>query len=382
MLSKRIAGMLKQYPNPEVAFFATEVLLGQSPDAISTYLLSGLQRQSGRTRGGLNDPSYDALGLTRGWPDDRYLRFFANDPVEKLKQTKWHVYEDGSVNVCLSGRELLHRDLSELSVGTAEELSEKQRLGKVIQDCLDNDEWYDGRRLNQNYRSEVMSVWVAAWVNRWLKAFSKITTLGELVDHYDSILKLARGLADVCDYVAEEHVDPAHLTFNQLLHRSRRWHAAQRRDMMAATAPPSERVYDRGNYGIFKLTTKEALEHEGNFMQHCVGRYWKNVHDGVCEIYSVRNLEGKSVATIEVRPPGAGQVIQIKGPANRPVKKPAELCDTIYYFLESIGATNHTGSCMEPSEARENPDDEHDEHDEHDDGFDDEDFDDKYADWY
>ena len=368
MLSKRIAGMLKQYPNPEVAFFATEVLLDTSP-----YLTSGLRRRK----------RDDSVELMTGRPDDRYLHFFVNDPVEKLKQTKWHVYEDGSSNVCLSGRDLLHRDvfasLASLNDWRGRSVaeffkepsaSEKQMLGKVIQGYLDADEWYDGRRLNQNYRTEIMAVWVGAWVNRWLKAFSKITTLGELIDHYESIAKLARGLGDVCDYVAEERVDPAHLTFNQLLHRSRRWHAAQRRDMMAAAAPPSERVYDRGNYGIFKLTTREALEHEGNFMHHCVERYWNKVHDGVCEIYSVRNLDGKSVATIEVRPPGAGQVIQIKGPANRPVKKPAELCDTIYYFLESIGATNRTGSCMEPSEARENPDDE----------YDDDEYADEYAD--
>jgi hypothetical protein len=47
--------------------------------------------------------------------------------------------------------------------------------------------------------------------------------------------------------------------------------------------------------------------------------------------------------------------VQIKGPSNRAVTKPLELCDTVYYFLESIGAANRTGSCMEPSQARENP---------------------------
>lgn len=355
MLSKRIAGILKQYPNPEVAFFATEVLL---ENALSPYLTSGLQRPRRSKRRSSEAKQYDILTLTRGRPGDRYLLFSASDPIEKLKQTKWRFVSssylgEGGEDACLSGRELLQRDLTKVEPLTP--------LKEHIQNWLNTGEWYDGKSLNQNYRTEVMSTWVASWVNRWLKAFSKLTTLGELVDHYDSILKIARDIGDVCDYVSEERIDPAHLTFNQLLHRSRRWHAAQRRDMMAAAAPPSERVYDRDNYGIFKLTTREALEHEGNFMGHCVGRYWKDVHDGKCEIYSVRNLEGKSVATIEVRPPDRSlgyrlsNVVQIKGPANRAVKKPAELCDTIYYFLESIGARNNTGSCMAPTEARENP---------------------------
>jgi hypothetical protein len=41
MLSKRIAGILKQYPNPEVAFFATEVLTGNATSVVpSERLLS------------------------------------------------------------------------------------------------------------------------------------------------------------------------------------------------------------------------------------------------------------------------------------------------------------------------------------------------------
>lgn len=223
-----------------------------------------------------------------------------------------------------------------------------------MQAWLKSGEWYNGTTLDQTINTEVMSMWVAVWVNRWLKAFSKLTTIGQLVDHYAEIEKLVRSVGDLCDYVSEERIDPAHLTLNQLLHRSHRWHAAQRRDEMAAAAPPAERVYDRDKYGVFKLTTREALEHEGNFMNHCVGRYWKDVHDGVKDIYSVRNLDGQSVATVEVQ---EGRVVQIKGPSNRAVTKPLELCDTVYYFLESIGAANRTGSCMEPSQARENPDD-------------------------
>jgi len=342
MLSKRIAGILKQYPNPEVAFFATEVLTG---NATSSYLQSGFSRQR---RSDYLTPSMP--------PEDRYLHFSVDDPIEKIKQTEWRVKPDlddwrhaayPAGLPPLQGRDLLRDDLTSLGFDT---------LGNAMQAWLKSGEWYtSGTTLDQTLNTEVMSLWVAVWVNRWLKAFSKLTTIGQLVDHYEEIRKLTSSLVDLCDYVSEERIDPAHLTLNQLLHRSRRWHAAQRRDEMAAASPPSERVYDRDKYGVFKLTTREALEHEGNFMNHCVGRYWKDVHDGVKDIYSVRNLDGQSVATIEVQ---AGRVVQIKGPSNRNVTKPLELCDTVYYFLESIGAANRTGSCMKPSQARENPEDE------------------------
>jgi hypothetical protein len=330
MLSKRIAGILKQYPNPEVAFFATEVLTG---NATSVYLRSGFSRQR-RSRG---IPSNYLTPSNP--PEDRSLRFSVDDPIEKINQTEWRYGPP------LQGREQLRNDLITLGDAT---------VGDAMQAWLKSGEWYNGTTLDQTINTEVMSMWVAVWVNRWLKAFSKLTTIGQLVDHYDAILKVARDIGDVCDYVAAEHIDPAHLTLNQLLHRSHRWHAAEHRDAMAAAAPPAERVYDRDKYGVFKLTTREDLEHEGNFMNHCVRRYWKDVHDGVKDIYSVRNLDGQSVATVEVQ---AGRVVQIKGPSNRAVTKPLELCDTVYYFLESIGAANRTGSCMEPSQARENPDD-------------------------
>jgi hypothetical protein len=346
MLSKRIAGILKQYPNPEVAFFATEVLTG---NATSVYLQSGFSRQR-RSRG---IPSNYLTPSNP--PEDRYLRFSVDDPIEKIKQTEWRLKPDlddwrhaayPAGLPPLQGRELLRDDLITLGFGT---------LGDALQTYLKSGKWYTDLPLDQTLNTEVMSMWVAVWVNRWLKAFSKLTTIGQLVDHYAAIRKLTSGLSDMCDYVSEERIDPAHLTLNQLLHRSHRWHAAQRRDEMAAAAPPAERVYDRDKYGVFKLTTREALEHEGNFMNHCVGRYWKDVHDGVKDIYSVRNLDGQSVATVEVQ---EGRVVQIKGPSNRAVTKPLELCDTVYYFLESIGAANRTGSCMEPSQARENPEDE------------------------
>lgn len=349
MLSKRIAGILKQYPNPEVAFFATEVLTG---NATSVYLQSGFSRQR-RSRG---IPSNYLTPSNP--PEDRYLGFSVDDPIEKINQTEWRYGPP------LQGRELLRDDLRTISWGIPDGDSSLvfDTLGDAMQAWLKSGEWYNGTTLDQTINTEVMSLWVAVWVNRWLKAFSKLTTIGQLVDHYAEIEKLARSIGDLCDYVSEERIDPAHLTLNQLLHRSRRWHAAQRRDAMAAEAPPSERVYDRDKYGVFKLTTREALEHEGNFMNHCVGRYWKDVHDGVKDIYSVRNLDGQSVATVEVQDPRrrqfdrGGRVVQIKGPSNRAVTKPKELCDTVYYFLESIGATNRTGYCMQPSEARENPD--------------------------
>jgi hypothetical protein len=64
-----------------------------------------------------------------------------------------------------------------------------------------------------------------------------------------------------------------------------------------------ELVHDCGNgYGIFKLTTAGALDHEGFEMGHCVGQgaYDHGVADGRIAIFSVRDRFGKSHVTLEV----------------------------------------------------------------------------------
>ena len=80
---------------------------------------------------------------------------------------------------------------------------------------------------------------------------------------------------------------------------------------------------------IVRLTTRESLVDEGNRMSHCVAIYDQSVKDDECEIYSLRDSDGKSRATIEVDHDGIVQ--QIKGYANGevPLKYRGNLRDFI-----------------------------------------------------
>lgn len=80
----------------------------------------------------------------------------------------------------------------------------------------------------------------------------------------------------------------------------------------------AELVHNCGDgYGIFQLTTSEALDHEGFEMGHCVGQgsYDHGVADGRIAIFSVRDRFGKSHVTLEVDLLRQ-EVLQIKGKQN------------------------------------------------------------------
>ncbi|MBY3432812.1 hypothetical protein HFN89_01310 [Rhizobium laguerreae] len=80
----------------------------------------------------------------------------------------------------------------------------------------------------------------------------------------------------------------------------------------------AELVHDCGNgYGVFKLTTEEALDHEGFEMGHCVGQgaYDRGVADGRIAIFSIRDRFGKSHVTVEIDLERK-TVLQIKGKQN------------------------------------------------------------------
>ena len=80
----------------------------------------------------------------------------------------------------------------------------------------------------------------------------------------------------------------------------------------------AELVHDFGDgYGVFKLTTKEALDHEGWEMGHCVGQgaYDRGVVTGDTAIFSLRDKFAKSHATIELDVTRSS-IQQIKGKQN------------------------------------------------------------------
>jgi hypothetical protein len=98
--------------------------------------------------------------------------------------------------------------------------------------------------------------------------------------------------------------------------RRRALYLAERKNRLAKAAIP---VY-RGSQGdtVVRLTTPECLADEGSRMSHCVATYDYWVKKGECEIYSVRDLDGKPRATVEVDQ--GGSVWQIKGFANGSVE--------------------------------------------------------------
>lgn len=98
--------------------------------------------------------------------------------------------------------------------------------------------------------------------------------------------------------------------------RLRRQQGAKRRWLRDPGDIP---VYHHGSEAsVVQLTTPESLRREGSRMESCVAVYDDAVRLGETEIYSVRDREGASQATIEVDP--AGNVLQVKGRANGPVK--------------------------------------------------------------
>lgn len=91
------------------------------------------------------------------------------------------------------------------------------------------------------------------------------------------------------------------------------------------------------------LTSKEALEQEGKEMGHCVGGYYRKVHDGRVKILSLRDRDSDPHATIELENPNenGGYINQIKGKGNRPPV--AKYVPAIKEFLNTLKAPPRGG---------------------------------------
>ncbi|MEE8279071.1 MAG: PcfJ domain-containing protein [Alphaproteobacteria bacterium] len=101
--------------------------------------------------------------------------------------------------------------------------------------------------------------------------------------------------------------------------RRRDGYTARRRARLARAAVPVLRT--AGGADVVRLTAAESLADEGSRMHHCVGGYGypEAVARGSCEIYSLRDREGRSRATLEVED---GRVWQVKGFANGSIYGP------------------------------------------------------------
>ena len=313
MFAHRIAGVLRQYHDPLVAFLTVEVLLGPQ----------------------------DSSWHIRGTPTSYYLDSYVG-PSADITVNAYLVYEDLSS----------WKDCQVDGEGLRDQIEEWIAAGAW---------WHDGYpQLNQHLRQDLIVPWVARLVNAWLKelphaeAEAVAQRLGgeqpnAVAEHCKILQKLSVASADIADWALAERPNLMKLTLNQALHRSRRWHAALKRKQAAAVAPPSEVVFTQGNLAFHSLTTRRALRHEGECQRHCVGSYWDDVQSGQTMIFSLRDRDNIPKATLEVR---SGHLVQFRGPANRQVKK-EELLQATSNFLAYMGFAPRSG--LPPAEAQANP---------------------------
>lgn len=57
-------------------------------------------------------------------------------------------------------------------------------------------------------------------------------------------------------------------------------------------------AFEAGDYQVVPLTSSNELREEGELMNHCVGRlYHRWCHDGAVRVFSIRDLDGRRIAT-------------------------------------------------------------------------------------
>ncbi len=114
--------------------------------------------------------------------------------------------------------------------------------------------------------------------------------------------------------------------------RRRDGYTARRKARIARGSVPVFRT--AGGADVVRLTSAESLADEGARMHHCVGGYGypDAVASGSCEIYSLRDREGRSRATLEVED---GWIWQIKGFANGSIDGPDRV--VLHAFIRARG---------------------------------------------
>ncbi len=102
----------------------------------------------------------------------------------------------------------------------------------------------------------------------------------------------------------------AYADFNNVLQQAKKYDEQLYKESLAGTEPVME-LSD--GMRIVRLTTPEALDFEGEYMGHCVGKgsYDDGVGSGSVQIYSLRDENGEPHATLEVN--GNKTVEQCKG---------------------------------------------------------------------
>lgn len=105
-------------------------------------------------------------------------------------------------------------------------------------------------------------------------------------------------------------------------------------------------------YRTVELLDSESLYEEGFAMQHCVGDYADDCHDGHATIFSLqKQVEGQPptrMATVELRLP-EGEVVQAKAKCNRTPDQKAQELLTLWMKQAQLGG-KHTQVFMRPQQ--------------------------------
>ena len=83
-----------------------------------------------------------------------------------------------------------------------------------------------------------------------------------------------------------------------------------------------------------ELLDSDALFREGRQLHHCVGSYLDACRRGCCAIVSMRSLDGKLCATLEIELPGR-ILVQVKESCNR--QPSAVVRRHIKAYVEAVG---------------------------------------------
>jgi hypothetical protein len=118
-----------------------------------------------------------------------------------------------------------------------------------------------------------------------------------------------RGVA-IAQWALANHIDLGKVTAAEALEAIKTFKVVVR-------VPQGPVVYDFGDGWTVQELPPEALEAEGEVMQHCVGTYCDQVRAGETVIYSLRDPQGQPHVTMEVRD---GRFQQIYGKQNQPPK--------------------------------------------------------------
>lgn len=214
-----------------------------------------------------------------------------------------------------------------------------QHLPENEQNCR----YFSKQDIPNNIINEFISIRDFLYVTT-LRYVDKKLAVAKQVDNHN------RGAFKISPHYLKTHT--AYRTYQDVLSASDKWHTSfkgQKTKHMIQILKDSQNgtqlimALDK-DFFLYRLTTVEALDFEGEHMNNCVGAgsYDKGIASGETEIYSIRDMNGYPHVTFEVK---NKQMLQCKGKNNmQPLLKYVPLIQkTIRTFnWELVGDKEYT----------------------------------------